>query len=350
MCIFMKIVFTGVACAALLTIVTGPSAAATPAADTVVQKPAQPAAAVFASVNDAVITVQEYEAAVAQAIRQKFYHRNPGGDKQAELQREVADNLINRRLLIAEGKRRGVGPDQQSVQAQITAYEERYKDSPQWKANRAQVLPTLKVELEQRSVLERIEKQARGAAEPTEQQLRTYYDSHHDLFTEPEQVRLSMILLKVDPSAPKITWDKAREEAQAIIKRLKSGMAFAQVAQLQSADPSAQKGGDLGYVHRGMLPAVAQEAVDKLQPGALTDAVTLLEGVALFRLEDRRTAQLRGFEEVRQRAADLWRREQGDKNWKTLLAALRKSAVIKIDSTRYPTLGVAQAAQLEARR
>lgn len=347
---FMKIIFTGVACAALLTIVPGLSAAATAAADTPAQKSAHPAVAVFASVNDVVITVQEYEAAVAQAIRQKFYHRNPGGEKQAELQREVADNLINRRLLIAEGKRRGVGPDQQSVQAQIATYEERYKGSPQWKTNRSQVLPTLKAELEQRSVLERLEKQVRGASAPTEQQVRTYYDSHHDLFTEPEQVRLSMILLKVDPSAPKLTWDKAREEAQTLIKRLKGGMAFAQLAQLQSADASAQKGGDMGYVHRGMLPAAAQEAVDALQPGALTDAVTLLEGVAVFRLEDRKTAQLRRFEEVRQRAADLWRREQGDKHWKTFIAALRKSAVIKIDSTRYPALGAAQAAQLEARR
>lgn len=346
----MKLIFTGVACAALLTIVAGPSAAATPAADTPAQKPAHPAVAVFASVNDAVITVQEYEAAVAQAIRQRFYHRNPGGEKQAELQREVADNLINRRLLIAEGKRRGVGPDAQSVQTQIAAYEQRYKDSPQWKTNRAQVLPTLKAELEQRSVLERLEKQVRGASEPTEQQVRAYYDSRHDLFTEPEQVRLSMILLKVDPSAPRITWDKAREEAQTLIKRLKGGMAFAQLAQLQSADPSAQKGGDMGYVHRGMLPSAAQEAVDALQPGALTDAVTLLEGVAVFRLEDRKAAQLRRFEDVRQRAADLWRREQGDKNWKTFIAALRKSAVIKIDSTRYPALGAAQAAQLEARR
>jgi parvulin-like peptidyl-prolyl isomerase len=344
----MKIIFTGAVCVLLLAI-ADPIGAAAPA-DTAAPKSAHPNVAVFASVNDAVITVQEYEAAVAQAIRQKFYHRNPGGEKQAELQREVADNLINRRLLIAESKRRGVGPDAQSVQAQIAAYEERYKGSPQWKTNRSQVLPTLKAELEQRSVLERMEKQVRGALEPTEQQVRTYYDSHHDLFTEPEQVRLSMILLKVDPSAPKLTWDKAREEAQTIIKRLKGGMAFAQLAQLQSADPSAQKGGDMGYVHRGMLPAAAQESVDKLQPGALTDAVTLLEGVAVFRLEDRKTAQLRAFEDVRQRAADLWRREQGDKNWKTFIAALRKSAVIKIDSTRYPALGAAQAAQLEARR
>jgi parvulin-like peptidyl-prolyl isomerase len=331
----MKIILTRAIYAALFTAAPNPIWAAAPAAP-VAPKAAHPAVAVFASVDDAVITAQEYDAAVAQAIRQKFYHRNPGGDKQAELQREVADNLINRRLLTAE--------------SQLAAYEDRYKDSAQWKTNRAQMLPPLKAELEQRSVLERLEKQVRSTPDPNEQQLKAYYDSHRDLFTEPEQVRLSMILLKVDPSSPKITWDKAREEAQTLLKRLKGGMAFAQLAQLQSGDGSAQKGGDLGYVHRGMLPTVAQEALDKLQPGALSDAVTLLEGVAVFRLEDRKTAQLRKFEEVRQRAADLWRREQGDKQWKELIAGLRKAAVIKIDSVRYPALGAATAAQVEARR
>lgn len=315
-----------------------------------VQKPAHPAAAVFASVNNAVITVQEYETAVAQAARQKFYHRTPDGDKLAELQREVADNLINHRLLIAESKRRGVVPDQQSVQKQIAAYEERYKDSPQWKSNRAQMLPPLKAELEMRSALENLEKQVRGTADPTEQRLRAYYDSHHDLFTQPEQVRLSIILLKVDPSAPRLTWDKAREEAQTILKRLKGGMAFAQLAQMHSADGSAQKGGDMGYVHRGVLPPAAQEAIDKLQAGMVTDAVTLLEGVALFRLDDRKPAQLRNFADVRVRAADLWRREQSEAKWKDFIATLRKAAVIKIDATRYPGLGAVQEAQLDKSR
>lgn len=106
----------------------------------------------------------------------------------------------------------------------------------------------------------------------------------------------------------------------------------------------------MGYVHRGMLPTPAQEAIDSLQPGALTDAVTLLEGVAVFRLEDRKTSQLRRFDDVRQRAADLWRREQGEKNWKEFIAGLRKAAVIKIDHTRYPALSTAVAGQVQARR
>lgn len=343
----MKTICTALLGWVLLATLVQPANAAAQAQDTAAAKPAHAEGAVFATVNNVPISVQEYEVAVAQAIRQKFYHRNPGGDKQAELQREVADNLINRRLLMAESKRRGIGPDQQQVQNQIAVYEERYKDSPQWKSNRGQVLPTLKAELEQRSVLDRLEKQVRATADPSEQQLKAYYDSNRELFTEPEQVRLSMILLKVDPSAPKIAWDKAREEAQTVIKRLRGGTPFAQLAQLQSADASAQKGGDMGYVHRGMLPTAAQEAIDNLQPGALTEAVTLLEGVAVFRLEDRKTAQQRRFEDVRQRAGDLWRREQSDRSWKALIASLRKSAVIKIDTVRYPALG---AAQVEARR
>ena len=55
----------------------------------------------------------------------------------------------------------------------------------------------------------------RKVPEPTEAQARAYYDAHKDLFVEPEKLRLSVILLKVDPSAPKAAWDKARDEAAA---------------------------------------------------------------------------------------------------------------------------------------
>src|SRR6185503_17229974 len=103
---------------------------------------------------------------------------------------------------------------------------------------------------------------------------------------------LRIILLKVDPSSPQAKWDGARNEGAAIAKRLKGGADFKQLAKLHSAEGSAEGGGDMGYVHRGMLPESAQEAIDKLKPGEITEPVALLEGMAIFRLEQRKPPKL----------------------------------------------------------
>ena len=64
-----------------------------------------------------------------------------------------------------------------------------------------------------------------------------------------------MILLKVDPSLPPSALEQAREQAQDIVKQLANGADFAELARKHSNDESARDGGDMGYRHRGTLPA-----------------------------------------------------------------------------------------------
>jgi parvulin-like peptidyl-prolyl isomerase len=303
--------------------------------------------AVFAVIDGVRLSVPDYERALATAVRQRFYHRRPPEDSLAALQREVADELINRVLLLKEARRRGVQPDREKIDATLAAYEKRYGENPQWSQIRAEALPRI----EEESLLARLEAQVRDVPPPSEAGARAYYEGHRAVFTEPEQVRLSLILLKVDPASPPLTWEKADEEARAILRRVRAGADFATLARLHSGDAeSAKNGGDMGYLHRGMLAQALHEQLDEHQSGALSEPVRVLEGVAIFRLEDRRAERLRGFEEARQRAADLARRESGERNWSELVASLRKRAVIEIDRSRYPgTDSVGRAAENERR-
>jgi peptidylprolyl isomerase len=291
--------------------------------------------AVFARVGDAVITQQAYDEAYAQAARGKFYHGKPPEAEVARLQREVGDKLVNDLLLMAEAKKRKIKPNEAEVQKQIDAYEARYAKSPMWKTGRNTLLPPLKKKLEDQSVLEQLEVAVKKVATPTDKQVEQYYEQHKDKFTEPEQVKISMILLKVDPSSPQAKWDAALEEASAISKKLRSGGNFAEVARKQSGDPSASKGGDVGYLHRGMLPEPAQQALDKMQPGAISDAVPLLEGVAVMRLDARKTPHLNPLSAVKQRASDLLQRDTGDQAWTGLIARLRRDTPPRVDESRY---------------
>lgn len=307
----------------------GPAGAATARAD----------GPVFARVGEVSISQQAYDQAYAVAARNKFYHGKPPEQEVARLQREVGVALVNDVLLLKEARRRRLQPDQAAIAREIEGYEARYKGSPMWQANKATMLPPLQRKLEEHSVLDRLQAEVRKVPEPSERQVEAYYAKHPEKFTEPEQVRLSVIMLKVDPSSPQAKWNGALDEGAAIARRLRQGADFAALAHLHSGDSSAEKGGDMGYLHRGMLPEPAQVAIDKLAPGAVSEPVALLEGVAVFRLADRKAAKLNPLAVVRQRAADLLKRDLSEQAWTDLLARLRRETPPVVDESRFLPLG-----------
>ena len=292
----------------------------------------------FARVDGTSISAAEFEAARANAVRQKFYHREVPEAKLDEFSREVAQALIDRVLLQAEIRRRGLTPDEGRVRAEIAQYESRYAQSERWQKNRATLLPGLERMLGEREMLERLQAAVREPGPVSDAELERYYEAHKGLFTEPEQARLAVILLKVDPSAPSATWAAAEDEARAIRRRIAAGADFAEAARMHSSDASAPNGGDLGYLHQGMMPESLYEKLGSMKPGDVSVPLRTLEGVAIFRLTERREARLRGFVEVKERATQLWRRDEGERRWAEFLARLRAAATIRIDTERYPAL------------
>lgn len=292
--------------------------------------------AVYAIVNGRQITMRELDAAYNSAMGQKFYHGQvPEGQAEA-VRSEVAEAMIERVLLEQEIERLQIKPDSEAVDKEIAAYDERYKDSPRWQQQRAQVLPEMKAQLELRSQFSLLEKRMREVPAASRDEVRAYYEANQKLFTEPEQIKVSVILLKVDPSSPKTVWDKAREEAAAILQRLQNGADFAEAARLHSGDESAARGGDMGYVHRGMMPEKVEALLDNFKPGVISEPLTMLEGVALVRLDERKEAKLRKFEDVETRAGELLARERADQARKTAVSRLRSAAVIEIKTPVEP--------------
>ena len=318
-----------------------PAASPAPSASSALAAPAPARAAPsgpFARVGDTVVTATDYQRALAVAMRKKYYHAKPPEAEYAKFQREVGDDVVNRVLLLAEARRRGIQPDAERIKATVAGYDAQYKSSPNWQANRDKMLAAVVPQLESESLLERLERIVKLVPEPPEAVARAYYDAHTALFVEPEQVKLSVILLKVDPSSTQAVWNSALAEARAIHKKLLAGADFADLARLHSSDRSATRGGEMDYTHRGMLPEAVHGVVDALQPRQFGEPVQLLEGVAILRVDDRRAATQRSFEQVKARAADLWQRDEAENRWKKLIASLRQGATIRIDESQYVPL------------
>ena len=285
---------------------------------------------VFARVNDKVITVQEFDTRYAATIRQRFYHGKVQEGQPEIVRKEVTDMLIDRVLLLEEAERRGLKPDAEKIEKEVEGYEARYASSPRWQQQREQLLPGVRAQLARQSLLEQIERLQREIPAPVPAEVRTYYDQHKELFTEPEKLHLSLIMLKVDPSAPVAVWDQAREEGRAIYQRIQKGADFSEMARLHSSDESAKNGGDLGYIHRGMLPEGVHDKIDMARLGEVFEPITMLEGIAVIRLDGRVEPKLREFSDVEVRARELLVREREEQAKKDALARLRSVARIEI--------------------
>lgn len=283
----------------------------------------------FAIVGGTVISVEEFEANFHAGVRQRFYHGNVPAPEIAAFRREVAVAMVDRLLLLQEAERRDIRPDEGWVDARLAELKGRLAES----ADPARARSAARAQLLGDSVIMQLRQRVEEMPEPDREAVQAYYRAHPDRFTTPERLRISLILLKVEPWSSGAVWEAAHEEAQRLSARLRAGDAFADLARLHSADDSAARGGDLGYVHSGMLAREAQEVLDGMEPGDLSEPVQLLQGFALFRLDERVAPSLNAFEKVEERARELLIRDLQEQAWTAAIARLHDTTTIRINET-----------------
>ena len=138
-----------------------------------------------------------------------------------------------------------------------------------------------------------------AAVQPTPEQLDTYakstYKAEPQRFEIPAQNHARHILIM--GKTPEI-----RAAAEKILAQLRDGADFDELAKKQSQDPgSAAKGGDLGWFPKGRMVKEFDEAVQALNnPGELSGVVESQYGYHIIRLEERKAASMRPYEEVRE--------------------------------------------------
>ncbi len=285
----------------------------------------------FAWVGDEKIGLNEFQSAVQAGIRKRFYHGKVPEDKLLAYRKEVAQLLVDRALLLQEAKRNGIVFDVNEVNKNIADYAARYAKSDYWQKNKTQLLPGLRSAIEEENLLQHLERKVKNVAPPEASDVKAFYQERSDFFTTPERIRVSLIMLKVDPSSSGEIWQAATIEAEDIVKRIRKGADFADLAKIHSGDKTASQGGDMGFIHEGMLAAPAQKIVVSLKPGEVSDPLILLQGVAVLKLTERQPPTLNKYADVAERARQLLQRQRADNAWESLLLSLRESVNIAIN-------------------
>jgi parvulin-like peptidyl-prolyl isomerase len=136
----------------------------------------------------------------------------------------------------------------------------------------------------------------------TEAEAQTYYESHKGEFTTPSEITLREIFIEVpvtDRGVNVAEDDAAKEEAEAVRKRLLAGEPFPQIAAEVSDAPSKANGGLIGPIKREELAEQLQKLFDSMKVGELTPVTRTQRGYQILKLESRTETKIRTFDEAR---------------------------------------------------
>lgn len=165
--------------------------------------------------------------------------------------------------------------------------------------------------------------------EVNEADLRSYFDTHRDEFVANQERRVRHILIE---STKK---DDAEKHALAeqLLKELRDGADFATLAKKYSDDPgSAEDGGDLGWVNRGVMVKPFEDAVFAARKGELIGPVKTEYGYHIILVTDIRGGEEAGFEQVRKQVEQTYRQQQAEELYYTYFERLADLAYETPDS------------------
>jgi len=142
-----------------------------------------------------------------------------------------------------------------------------------------------------------------AAVKPSDADLKKYYDDNIARFKTQAQVRVSHILITAPKDASAADKTKAKQQAETLLAQVKAHPdQFAEIAQKNSQDPgSAAKGGDLGYFSRGMIAGgqAFDDAAFGLKKGEISGIVQTDFGYHIIEATDVKPSVTQPFDEVK---------------------------------------------------
>jgi peptidyl-prolyl cis-trans isomerase D len=160
-------------------------------------------------------------------------------------------------------------------------------------------------------------------------QLRMAYEQNKDRYRIPERVKARHILLMTQGKPP-AEEAKLKAQAEDLLKQIKSGANFAELAKKYSEDPgSKDKGGDLDWVVKGQTVPEFEAALFALKPNGISGVVKTTYGFHIIQALEKENAHLKTLEEVKPELTNELKNQAGQQQVQTTLdnatAAFKKN-------------------------
>ncbi|NLV16540.1 MAG: hypothetical protein GXY50_04945 [Syntrophomonadaceae bacterium] len=255
---------------------------------------------------------------------QQTYGTDPREDAEfMEQIREAAlESLIDQTLLLQEAARQGMEATEEEVSTAIDQFKEAAgtEGFKGFLSSAGYTEEEFEEEMHNQVLIDELYEKVMSGVEVTVEEVKKFYEDYPEYFGNPYELRVSHILLDT------------KAEAEDVIKRLKDGEDFAELAKELSTEQNAQEsGGDLGFINEQTnFVNEFKTAALKLKPGEMTEEPVQSEfGFHVIKAFEERAAKIEAFEQVKDQAQSLTLRAKEEQAWQDLIEKLRSEGDIK---------------------
>jgi peptidyl-prolyl cis-trans isomerase SurA len=281
---------------------------------------------IVAEVNDDIITMSELHN-LAKSIQAQSGVK-PTGQSDKQVQREMLNALIDRKLAKAEAKRRGITVSPKEVDEALARFKQRNNipdDETLTKAlaNQGLSLKEFKQQMVDQITQDRLLQMAVGSkVMVSDAEVRRLYNERFK--SGGNQVHLLTLRMPYPPGATDAQKEETKQKATVIVNEVRQGVPFADAASKLSLTLT-----DVGFVSQSDLDPRLAEFLDKLKPKDVAPVVTP-EGLQLIQILGRRTGEARSYEEAAPEIRRILTQQDMEKQFFEWVKTLREKAHIKI--------------------
>jgi peptidyl-prolyl cis-trans isomerase SurA len=320
---------------------------------------------IITRVNNQIITQSEYERSKDQLrdeIKQQKDVKDP--DKvYAEREKDILRDLVDQQLLLDKGKDLGITGDtdlikqldQMRKDMKLETLEDLEKEAIKQGVSWEDFKQTQRNQIITRKV---IGEEVSGHLSVSKEEEQKFYDEHKAEMEQPEYIRLSEILVAPKVTAPvapapaatngtpdpnaapagapptepvvdPAALSAAEAKANDLLKQIKDGAAFEDVAKKSSDGPSAADGGNLGTFERGKLAKSIEDETFALKSGEITGVIHTKQGYVILKVVEHQQAGIPPLKDALPKIQDALYYQKLQPALRAYLTKLREDAYIK---------------------
>ena len=149
-----------------------------------------------------------------------------------------------------------------------------------------------------------------GKVRISSDEIKRTYDSQKERFKISKQVKTREILIKVDPQDSPDKIEEKRKRAETILEKAKRTKDFGLLAKQHSESNTAPKGGDMGWVQKGMLDEQTERVLFSMKAGEVSQLVPGRDGFRILKTEEIRDEQQKTLDEVKDQILQTLKKEK----------------------------------------
>ena len=311
---------------------------------------------IIVKVNGEIFTQTDLEARQVEVLREQNQQVQSPRDLQneavlakalAEVTPMILVDVIDELLLVQRGRELGATFTEANFQETLERIKKQnsFNDDQLKKAlaESGMTMNELRQNLERQSLVRHVtQTEIMGGMRVTDQEARTLYKGHPEMFMKPATVMLRELFVEVlvvkqgaqagfSPSADDAAKAKINEARDRVIK----GEDFARVVAEVSESGSKANGGLIGPVIAADVSEELGKLIAKLKPGEVTEPVRTPRGYTLFKLESRAEAAVEPFDKIKDDVIQRIYEDRLDGERKKHLDKLRAQALIEWKDETY---------------